>query len=262
MPRKAIGKKLRFEVFKRDSFTCQYCGAKAPDVLLQVDHIEPVASGWEGTLLNLATSCQPCNAGKGKRRISDGSVVEKQRGQLAALQERNEQITMMLQWQRGLMGIEDSELQQVAAFWRDLAYGFELNEYGLRSLKKWLREFGVAEVLDAMQKSLLSYAEYDENDLPVDASLEKSFTYVGRVAKMVRVHESKPYLKDLFYIRGILRKRLRYLADRPALQLLESSYLGGVSIEDLKLAALECRSWTNFQTITDQLMEDASARTA
>lgn len=43
--RKAISKKIRFEVFKRDSFTCQYCGEKAPDVILHVDHIDPVAKG-------------------------------------------------------------------------------------------------------------------------------------------------------------------------------------------------------------------------
>lgn len=45
--RKSISKKLRFEVFKRDSFTCQYCGKMAPDVVLEVDHINPVASGGE-----------------------------------------------------------------------------------------------------------------------------------------------------------------------------------------------------------------------
>ena len=29
--RKAISKKMRFEVFKRDKFTCQYCGRSVPD---------------------------------------------------------------------------------------------------------------------------------------------------------------------------------------------------------------------------------------
>jgi 5-methylcytosine-specific restriction endonuclease McrA len=41
--RKSISKKIRFEVFKRDSFTCQYCGSKSPDVTLVIDHIMPVA---------------------------------------------------------------------------------------------------------------------------------------------------------------------------------------------------------------------------
>lgn len=30
--RKGIGKKLRFTIFKRDGFVCQYCGAKPPEV--------------------------------------------------------------------------------------------------------------------------------------------------------------------------------------------------------------------------------------
>lgn len=45
MARKAISKKTRFEVFKRDRFTCQYCGATPPGVLLHIDHIHPVAEG-------------------------------------------------------------------------------------------------------------------------------------------------------------------------------------------------------------------------
>lgn len=36
----AISKRVRFDVFKRDSFKCQYCGKSAPDVILEVDHIK------------------------------------------------------------------------------------------------------------------------------------------------------------------------------------------------------------------------------
>ena len=41
--RRGLSLKKRFEFFKRDKFTCQYCGKNAPDVILQVDHIEPVS---------------------------------------------------------------------------------------------------------------------------------------------------------------------------------------------------------------------------
>src|SRR5690348_290732 len=57
-----LSKKLRFEVFKRDGFRCQYCGAAAPDVLLVVDHVNPVAKGGKNNILNLITACEPCNA--------------------------------------------------------------------------------------------------------------------------------------------------------------------------------------------------------
>ena len=54
--RKTIPKTVRFEVFKRDKFTCQYCGQMAPDVILEIDHIKPVAEGGENDILNLITA--------------------------------------------------------------------------------------------------------------------------------------------------------------------------------------------------------------
>ena len=50
MARKPLSKKIRFEVFKRDKFTCQYCGRMSPDVILEVDHIEPVAEGGDNEI--------------------------------------------------------------------------------------------------------------------------------------------------------------------------------------------------------------------
>ena len=35
--RKQISARIRFEIFKRDQFTCQYCGAHPPAVILQVE---------------------------------------------------------------------------------------------------------------------------------------------------------------------------------------------------------------------------------
>lgn len=54
--REALSKSIRFEVFKRDSFKCQYCGGEAPNVLLHVDHIEPVSKGGTNDITNLITS--------------------------------------------------------------------------------------------------------------------------------------------------------------------------------------------------------------
>ena len=60
----AVTKRLRFEILRRDGFTCRYCGAKAPDVELAVDHVTPKALGGTDDPTNLATACKPCNAGK------------------------------------------------------------------------------------------------------------------------------------------------------------------------------------------------------
>ena len=77
--RPALSQSLRFEVFKRDNFTCQYCGAKAPESIIEVDHINPVSKGGDNSLLNLVTACKTCNRGKRDKKLSDVSEVEKQR---------------------------------------------------------------------------------------------------------------------------------------------------------------------------------------
>lgn len=68
--RKPMSKKLRFEVFKRDLFICQYCGAHPPVAILEVDHIDPVANGGTDRIDNLITSCVECNRGKGARLLT------------------------------------------------------------------------------------------------------------------------------------------------------------------------------------------------
>lgn len=62
--REIISAELRFKIFKRDNFTCQYCGRKAPDVVLELDHIRPVSKGGDKRESNLITSCFECNRGK------------------------------------------------------------------------------------------------------------------------------------------------------------------------------------------------------
>lgn len=63
--RKALKPSIRFNVFKRDGFRCQYCGRTPPDVVLEVDHIVAVADGGENAIDNLITACFDCNRGKG-----------------------------------------------------------------------------------------------------------------------------------------------------------------------------------------------------
>lgn len=62
--REQLSKKTRFSVFKRDAFTCQYCGKTPPQAVLEVDHIHPVCKGGRNGIDNLITACFDCNRGK------------------------------------------------------------------------------------------------------------------------------------------------------------------------------------------------------
>jgi len=58
--------KLRFEILKRDNFTCQYCGRNVIEdgIKLQIDHIHPKSKGGINSRMNLITACSDCNIGK------------------------------------------------------------------------------------------------------------------------------------------------------------------------------------------------------
>jgi 5-methylcytosine-specific restriction endonuclease McrA len=61
---------LRFEIFQRDNFTCQYCGrTKKVGIKLVIDHKVPVSKGGTDSPENLITACDECNLGKSNKLI-------------------------------------------------------------------------------------------------------------------------------------------------------------------------------------------------
>lgn len=254
MKREGISKKLRFEVFKRDSFTCQYCGAKAPDVILEVDHIKPVAKNGSSDILNLITACKDCNSGKSDRELSDNSVLEKQRKQLSDLQERKDQIEMMMEWQRELARLDDYAVDQLANFWAELVPPYVLNDNGKRSLEKLLKKFSHEQVIEAMRISVKQYLQYNDGK-PTQESVENALGKVGGICALRKSDSTNPEMKEIYYIRGILRNRLSYLNESMALGLLRKSVRLGAPIEALKEFALEVKNWTTWRASMEAYVE-------
>lgn len=159
--RKSISKKMRFEVLKRDKFTCQYCGKQAPDVVLQIDHIVPVAKGGNNDITNLITSCWDCNIGKGCRELSDDSTVKKQKKQLDMLQERRLQLEMMRDWQLELTEEYVTEASIVSDVVKKLS-GNSLTEAGIRDANGLVRQFGLELVCECVR---IAFEKYSNNEM-------------------------------------------------------------------------------------------------
>lgn len=64
----------RKNIFRRDGSACLYCGAKAPKVVLELEHIVPQSRGGPSTWENLVTSCHGCNAKKGNRTPEEANM--------------------------------------------------------------------------------------------------------------------------------------------------------------------------------------------
>jgi len=68
-PSSEIWAKIRMSVFKRDGFTCRYCGASGGK--LECDHVIPLARGGSSDLDNLATACRDCNRSKRDKLLEE-----------------------------------------------------------------------------------------------------------------------------------------------------------------------------------------------
>jgi 5-methylcytosine-specific restriction endonuclease McrA len=61
------------EIFRRDNYTCQYCGVKARR--MTIDHIIPRYLGGEHSWSNLVTACPDCNRKKGGRTLQQARMI-------------------------------------------------------------------------------------------------------------------------------------------------------------------------------------------
>jgi hypothetical protein len=191
--RPAIPPKMRFEVFKRDSFTCQYCGQSAPDVVLEADHIQPVSKGGSTDLMNLVTSCFECNRGKGARRLDDKSVVEKTKRQAIENQQRLEQIKMMAEWQSGMQDAKEAQFEIYRkAFWEPIwrhdeeidedRHRYTFGNYGMREAKRNIRRFGLKECLVSISIAHDYYLRIDGDDgFYTSRSIDEAMDKVGGI---------------------------------------------------------------------------------
>jgi 5-methylcytosine-specific restriction endonuclease McrA len=64
----------RKNIFTRDGFRCLYCGAKAPKVTLELEHVIPKSRGGLGTWENLVSACHPCNQRKADRTPEEAGM--------------------------------------------------------------------------------------------------------------------------------------------------------------------------------------------
>lgn len=172
--RKGLSKKTRFEVFKRDKFTCQYCGRMSPDVILEVDHIKPVAEGGTNRMMNLITSCRDCNRGKGKVKLSDDAELKKQQQQLAELAEKREQLKMLMEWRTELSNLQSEEAEYIRDYWSTKS-NYCINDYGMATVMGWLKQFKLDEILDGID---IAFAQYYKGD---HRSAEKALKKVGGI---------------------------------------------------------------------------------
>ena len=154
--RKSLSKKVRFEIFKRDVFTCQYCGSKPPSVVLEVDHITPVALGGDNSEDNLITSCFDCNRGKGARslEISPETLARK----LEIQNEAKEQLASFeksVKAKKAKITRKINKLGKLFESETDHTFTYSFKQ----SIKKFFEKLPEHDVIEAMEIALAKFSD-------------------------------------------------------------------------------------------------------
>ena len=144
---------LRFEIFKRDQFTCRYCGKKSPEAVLEVDHVVPESAGGTDDGDNLVTACYECNRGKAARLLTDVPLEPSLHEKTIAIAEHELQLAEYNHWRAKQREREEKDLDGLEAFW--FAH-FESGGYGRTwwkraDARRFLRKLGFPELQDILE---------------------------------------------------------------------------------------------------------------
>lgn len=254
MKRKSIPNKLRFEVFKRDSFKCQYCGKSAPDVVLNVDHLDPVRNGGKNDILNLITSCFECNNGKSGNLLSDNSLLSKQKQQLDELNERREQLQMLIEW-KTILSDKSFEIDSIVQFFnKSCNSNISLTDTGLKYFKNLLSKYSFEKILDAITTASNRYSNLTPPEIIDKISSVLDFTNASENDKCkMRVYgaiknkfsDTPGYYKSNIIDTNKMLKRIFSMIDNGLL----------CTYEDVFSSINECRNYYDFMNLIEEVFK-------
>lgn len=142
-------KKVRFVVFERDNFTCQYCGRIPPNVVLELDHIYPKSKGGKDEIENLLTSCFDCN--RGKRDLVLGSIPKQVSKNITDIKEKQEQMEAFYKYQQKINKSVNKKINKLAKVWASVFENkFSLNARGRATVKFFLKYLSEDEIEESM----------------------------------------------------------------------------------------------------------------
>ena len=161
------------------------------------------------------------------------------------LNKRREQLEMMAQWRTELLDLENEEADKIMKLVSDsLGLNSQLTDTGRVKMKRLIKKYGFEEVLEC---SLIAYEQYDINI---------AFSKIEPIIKNKKMQQEHPEMKDLFYIRAIVKNKFSYYDLNTAIILLKKCYELGATIDSLKDFTRNCSNWTQWKNGLNEFIEE------
>ncbi|OZG68224.1 HNH endonuclease [Bifidobacterium eulemuris] len=136
----AVSKRLRFEILRRDNYTCKYCHRS--DVELTIDHVVPQALGGLDEAENLVACCMECNSGKSSINPDEPLVSDVSESALkfrdllrmtrswveADIENEGDYVSMVLDMWQSITAVDDTHCFVLPDNWKSTArYWFKID---------------------------------------------------------------------------------------------------------------------------------------
>jgi len=169
----AESKRVRFEVFKRDGFQCQYCGRTPPEITLELDHILARANGGQDDIANYITACFDCNRGKGAVPLD--SIPQGLLDKRAEIVERREQVKAYTEYLEQVESEIYESIVEITKIYEKYFTTQTLSDYfKLGTVKRFLRVLPTIKICEAME---IACSKFDTRY----AGEEKSLRYFSGI---------------------------------------------------------------------------------
>ena len=235
--RKNLSKSVRFEVFKRDSFKCQYCGKSAPDVVLEVDHIIPVSKGGDNDISNLITACFDCNRGKRDKKLTDKQSAKLQKEELDKLNARREQLEMIAEWRKELLNLTNDAIDKIIEIVNEeYCLDIHLTDYGRRNFSKRIKKYGFQETLES---TLIAFERYND--------IETALSKINGILYNRKIDRENPEQAMINKIVTIAKKKFDYFNIKKAYFIVNDTYDLCPDLDIIAKRTLLCTTWSEWE---------------
>ncbi len=239
-----ISKSLRFDIFKRDDFACQYCGGRVPNVVLEIDAIKPFGKYGINDISNFITSCKDCNMGKGNKEITDNHLTQQQ---LKKINKKKLEIESCFEYKKEVLKLDNTIIENINNILSENDFG-TLTEHGEKEIIKSINKYGLDEFIDCLYAAI-EYGK-DKNDIR-----KTIIEYTNRIIHARIKEKNKPYLKDFYYIKKVLENRF-YDMPKNYIIRLDRILSTGFDSEDLKNVAKTCKNISTFDHYVKDILSN------
>jgi len=248
-----VYKRIKFEVFEKDGYKCQTCGAVAPNVTLQLHRLQEVQQNenWLDPAF-LSTACFDC-----EQKQTEQKSTAKKNGfmTLDDLEERLEQLKMLISWRKGLRKIKKGQLNSLIDYWQELVPGIYLNDDHKRTILSCMNKFTREEIKSAMEYAVKEFLILRQDGSIAQDSFQLAFEKIPEICLRTKKASENQEIENLYHIHDILKGKLEGFFDSErVIQWLNYARSWEVKLDELTHMAFKVTNWTQFSCNIDEMV--------